>query len=724
MGDDFTVPASPVTLNWADSDSASKSFNITVKADVLTEGDEAINLALQNATVGVAIGAQSTAVATIIDRPPMPGTLAFSAATYSQTEPASGTILKTITVNRTGGSTGVASVDAIITGGSATVSDDFTVPASPVTLNWADGDSASKSFDITVKADALTEGDETINLALQNVTVGVTIGTQSTTVTTIIDRPPPPGTLAFNAAAYSQTEPTSGTILKTITVNRTGGSAGPASVRVTVTGGTAKNPDDYTLTTPVMLNWEANDSTAKTFDIAVKADAIFESPDTINLALGNATGATLGTQANATVIISDGTSLIPLAPFSGSYNGLFTPSTEPLLHSGLVNIKVTPKGTFTGKATLGGVALPIRGSFNAASGAASFGKTLTSSVELVKKAKPVNISLGFLSLNLDITGGDKVTGTLKDQVGTTTLGTIPHADRALYTSKKIPVAPLRNVPTTILNPAKEKGKYTIIFAANAAPNNNVAKNGFPQGAGFGLVTVSPVGVVKIIGKLADGSSFTFSNALSKNNEWPVFVQLYKKGGFISGSVAFDDTQTQTDAACAGMSWFKPDTTGFKVKDKLYPTGWRNGITTDLIASKYLVPTKPTTKNPTPPNPNTVLGLSVPGAPSTTTANIFITTADGGLPTNTSNDASLSAASKATVLAATTGSSGATMLKNTFVSAKGTMSGSFIHPGTNKVVKFSGVAYQKTNTASGYFLYLPPSLLGAPAESGAVGVAKK
>ena len=410
-----------------------------------------------------------------------------------------------------------------------------------------------------------------------------------------------------------------------------------------------------------------------------------------------------------------------MAQISGGYNGLITPDTEPLLHSGLINVKVTSKGTFTGKVTLGGTAISIKGTFDA-TGAARFGKAQTATLALVKKAKPTNISLGFLALNLDITGGNKITGTLKDQGGTITLGTIANADRALYSSKKTPVAPYMKVPTNILDSTKEKGKYTAIFGANAAPNNGVAKVGFPQGDGYGAVTVSSAGIVKIIGKLADGKVVTYSNALSKNNEWPVFVQIYSKGGFISGNVAFDPAQTQTDAACAGMKWFKPA----NAKDKLYPVAWPNGITTDFIASKYFVPTKPTTKNPTPPNSDTVLGLGVPGALATTTDNIFITTADGGLTTNTSNDASLSAASKVTVHGATTGSTAATGLKTAFVTAKGTMSGSFTHPGTGKAVKFAGVAYQKTKTASGYFLYFPPKTapLGTPAESGAVGAAKK
>lgn len=720
--DDYTA-TTPVTLNWGAGDSAPKTFDVTVKTDALVESGETVLLALQNVT-GATLGTTTSATLTISDPPPV-GSVAFSSATYSQTEPASGTVDMTVTVNRTGGSAGAISVDATISAVEATVTDDYTA-TTPATLNWADGDSAAKTFTITVNADAITEDPETINLALQNATNGATIGGQSTAVATINDLPPATGTLAFSSATYSRAENASGDATMTITVTRTGGSAGAASVQVAVTPVSASNPADYTVNTPVTLNWSASDAASKTFDITIKSDALLESAETFSLGLQNATGATLSGQTTATGTITDGTVIIPLAQLSGSYNGLLTPATDPLLHSGLINVKTTSKGTFTGKVTLGGTALPISGVFDASTGAARFGKTQTPTFALVKKAKPANISLGFLSLTLDVTGGNKVTGTLKDQAGTTTFGTISHADRALYSSKKVPVAPYLKVPTNILDTTKEKGKYTAIFGANAAPNNGVQKVGFAQGDGYGAVSVSSSGIVKVIGKLADGSVINYSNALSKNNEWPVFIQLYGKGGFITGNVAFDPAQTQTDAKCTGMSWFKPNTTTFKKPLNPYPAGWPNGITTDFIASKYFVPTTPTVKNPTPPNPDTVLGLGVPGALLTTTDNIFITLADGGLTTNTSNDASLSTKNKVTVHGATSGSTTATGLKIAFVSGTGAMSGSFTHPGTGKALKFVGVAYQKTNTASGYFLYFPPKTAapGTPAESGAVGVAEK
>ncbi len=62
------------------------------------------------------------------------------------------------------------------------------------------------------------------------------------------------------------------------------------------------------------------------------------------------------------------------------------------------------------------------------------------------------------------------------------------------------------------------------------------------------------------------------------------------------------------------------------------------------------------------------------------------------------------------------------LRAAFSETDGTLSGIFTHPGNDTAVSFIGVAYQKTNSASGYFIYVLTA--NAPVESGAVGVTKK
>ncbi|HKI03403.1 MAG TPA: choice-of-anchor Q domain-containing protein [Thermoanaerobaculia bacterium] len=108
------------------------------------------------------------------------GTLQFSLSAYSVNEDG---VTATITVTRTGGSEGPASVMYQTADGTATQPADY-LPASG-TLNWADGDTVPKTFQVPIVDDLLEEGNETVILLLSN---------GQTAVLTIVDddQPIPP----------------------------------------------------------------------------------------------------------------------------------------------------------------------------------------------------------------------------------------------------------------------------------------------------------------------------------------------------------------------------------------------------------------------------------------------------------------------------------------------------------------------------------------------------
>jgi len=110
------------------------------------------------------------------------GTLQFSTASYSSSE-GSGTA--TITVSRSGGSSGAVSVNYSTSNGTATAGSDYT--AASGTLNWADGDSASKTFTVAITDDTAAESSETVNLTLSTPSGGATLGSPSSAVLTIVD---------------------------------------------------------------------------------------------------------------------------------------------------------------------------------------------------------------------------------------------------------------------------------------------------------------------------------------------------------------------------------------------------------------------------------------------------------------------------------------------------------------------------------------------------------
>jgi hypothetical protein len=299
----------------------------------------------------------------------------------------------------------------------------------------------------------------------------------------------------------------------------------------------------------------------------------------------------------------------------------------------------------------------------------------------------------------------QVSGSITDAAAHT-VATIPHADRAVYTAKANPVAPLKPVPTTFLDPSSDKGHYTVLFEAGAAPNNGYSAAEFPQGDGYATITVAKTGVVKIVGKLADGSAVSYSNALSSLDEWPLFVQLYGKTGFITGAVKFDPSQPNTDAAGLALKWLKP---AGVAGTKLYPTGWSNTITTDLAASKFVPPAADTTP------------LTIAAAVNATTANIVITATGGGLTADGQNDASLSANGKVTLVGSPV--NGLPSLTAALNAKTGLLTGSFKHPVSGKPVTLNGAVYQKTKVASGYFLYTPTAS-GTVAASGLVSVVRQ
>jgi CSLREA domain-containing protein len=110
------------------------------------------------------------------------------------------------------------------------------------------------------------------------------------------------GTLAFSTNAYSAGEAAGNA---TITVKRTGGASGEASVTFATGIGTATDGADYTNTTQT-VTFADGDAADKTVSVTIADDAEYEGPETVGLALTNASGsASLGATNTATLTIDD-----------------------------------------------------------------------------------------------------------------------------------------------------------------------------------------------------------------------------------------------------------------------------------------------------------------------------------------------------------------------------------------------------------------------------------
>ena len=115
-----------------------------------------------------------------------PGTIQLTTSAASVGEGA-GTI--TITVTRTGGADGAVSVSYATANGTATAPADYGAAAG--TLNWADGDTAPKTFMVTIVDDATPEPDETFSVSLSGPQGGAVLGSPATETVTIVDNDPP-----------------------------------------------------------------------------------------------------------------------------------------------------------------------------------------------------------------------------------------------------------------------------------------------------------------------------------------------------------------------------------------------------------------------------------------------------------------------------------------------------------------------------------------------------
>jgi hypothetical protein len=390
--------------------------------------------------------------------------------------------------------------------------------------------------------------------------------------------------------------------------------------------------------------------------------------------------------------------------FGGGYDGLVVPggnSVEPMKHVGLAGVSLSSSGSFSGRVIFGGTSasVPFSGVVDAG-GAASFyvvGSTVrTPAVEIVRA--------GFdpLSLTMRVDWQSPLTHQLVGEVRSGSLVVSEFVlNRRLYTSAAAPVAPLRNVPVTVLDPLTDKGAYTMVFPAWAPAVQGREANTYPQGSGFATATVYSTGAVSVWGELADGQVFSVSNYLSKENRLPLYAAPYAGRGVIAGEVSFREVPAKSDVdGGAGLRWYKPG----NASDVLYPEGWSQGIVMDLVGSKFIASAL-TTK--------TVLGNEPAVYPA---VNGLLEVGLGGLQGAFRNQLTIGRTS-VRVQGAPAG--GVPAAGATFgLGGTGRWSGTFVYPGTTGAsTAFRGAVLQKTQRGEGYFV--APAVGGNARESGVV-----
>jgi len=356
------------------------------------------------------------------------------------------------------------------------------------------------------------------------------------------------------------------------------------------------------------------------------------------------------------------TFLIAVTTFAGHdgvYAGLALPALDTPLgaeKTGLLSIKATAKRTFTGKLTLGAATFSLRGTVDNA-GVLHFGKN----GEIATRLTPKGFDPVLLELRIDVVGtSEKINGSLKATTGD--ISSTVAGDRLFY-SKAVP--------------PPYKGSFTVVF--DQPKSKTLLASALPQGDGFGLVTVSDKGVVKLAGTLADGTKVKYANGLSKADAWPVWIPFSKGTGTVAGQVIFRVVVALSDVDGPDLLWFKPEAIG--AKKVLYPGGWPKGVTTTLIGSTYV--------------PGSTVALSfdptlVPAASN----NASVVLTQGGLSTTLTRALKLEGKKVTSVIEKA--------VITSFTLKTGQFKGTFVHPVSQKKATFQGAVLQKQKLGTGYF----------------------
>ena len=277
----------------------------------------------------------------------------------------------------------------------------------------------------------------------------------------------------------------------------------------------------------------------------------------------------------------------------GTFNGLVDRNAGlGAGHGGKITLTVTATGSFTGSLAIGAETLPLTGKLDG---------TVTDATLSNFKVKRTG-TLPMLTLNLSINGttGD-LTGSVTDGVVASPL--VVQAKQNPWSSSitgtKVPAA-LATSYTTVLDIADSS---LIGTDPASTPPGNVANVAYPQGRGYGTLTIGLDGTANWTGKMGDGVVASFATTMSSDGSVPMHVMLYTNMGAAHGwlKAKADSTMSPTNGGNSMLDgtidWEKAGPAS--ATDRVYKTGFAKH---DLVAKggKY-----------TGPSAVTFLGLSAP-----------------------------------------------------------------------------------------------------------------
>ena len=304
-GTDYTLGSGTLSIN-----AGSSTGTITIASivdDSIDEADETIVLTLSNPS-NATLGTDSVHTYTITDNDNTP-TIDFNSTSSSGAESVSS---KAITVDLSGPSSEIVTVDYAVTGTATGTGTDYTLANG--TLSIAAGSTTGTITIANIVDDSADEPDETVIITLSSPS-NATLGSDDVHTYTIADDDGLP-TIDFNAASSNGAEDISSVAL---TVDLSAASSNDITVDYAVTGTATGSGTDYTLANGT-LTISAGETSGTITIAGIVDDDLDEANETVIITLSNPNNAILGNDSVHTYTINDndGTPTVAFSTTSSS----------------------------------------------------------------------------------------------------------------------------------------------------------------------------------------------------------------------------------------------------------------------------------------------------------------------------------------------------------------------------------------------------------------------
>lgn len=262
-------------------------------------------------------------------------------------------------------------------------------------------------------------------------------------------------------------------------------------------------------------------------------------------------------------VINPFASGLDVVSLEGNYSAMLGPSAISGAETGgILTLRVTGSGLFTARLILGGKTYSVRGQFDPATGIAG--------PILIQRKRPLPALTLTLTLGMNRDNRGQLMVEISDGL------------EAVSASGMHRIWPSPSAIQAFVQGNLQR--YNAVLDPAAAPSVSV-----PQGSGFLTIRLRPDGNARVKGLLADGTKIVFAAYVGPSGQSPVYVSLYRKQGYLRGTLDFDpgpDPDDLGDNVVSGyLDWLRPSNFG----GGLYPAGFDTGL--DVAGGAYFSPAR-------------------------------------------------------------------------------------------------------------------------------------